>query len=245
MITFSLLHAYGRLGNQLFQIAACLGLAARTGDDVVLPYWEYSGAVMHPPRQVPSPIDIRGMFIYHEPGFPYRELPLKLNIDLRGYFQSYRYFEHIDAEIRKRFRFWRRSSLQQNTCAIHVRRGDYLHLAVHPVMPMTYYLESMDYMRSIGVTRFLIFSDDIAWCREAFKTDDVEFSRKSNCVSDLAAMSDCHHFIIANSSYSWWGAYLGDAEDKQVIYPGHWFAADYADYDTRDLCPPSWRRVAI
>lgn len=244
LITFSKLHAYGRLGNQLFQVATCLGHAAKIGSRAVLPLWHYSYAFSRPPAEV-SDLPLDSLTAYHEPCHGYRELPLEDNLDLHGYFQSHRYFEHIADEIRNRFRVRRRSGLCAGVCAIHVRRGDYINTAVHPVMPMTYYEEAMSLLRSQGVRRFRVFSDDLNWCREHFTAPGVSISRRQNEISDLAEMCDCEHFIIANSSFSWWAAYLGGSDERTVVYPSVWFSGPYAHYDTRDMCPANWLKLPV
>jgi hypothetical protein len=113
--------------------------------------------------------------------------------------------------------------------AVHVRRGDYLkHPAFH-VCDTAYYREAMGSLRAkLYEPRFHIFSDDPDWCRKTFMDDDTEVvdSGKAgeNPLHDLHLMSLASHHIIANSSYSWWAAWLGDKAGQQVIMPERWYA---------------------
>ena len=110
-----------------------------------------------------------------------------------------------------------------------MRRGDYLRIPVFHVCDEHYYLRSMQEMRArIPDAHFFIFSDDPEWCRTAFIDTDTEVidSASANPLHDLYLMSLAGHHIIANSSYSWWAAWLGDKPGQQVIMPERWNARD-------------------
>jgi len=118
-----------------------------------------------------------------------------------------------------------------NSVAVHVRRGDYLKLPAFRVCDASYYLRAINDMRSVVETpRFHVFSDDPQWCRETFIDQDMEVIENSaanlNPLHDLHLMSLASHHVIANSSYSWWAAWLGDKPDQRVIMPERWFAQD-------------------
>ncbi len=120
---------------------------------------------------------------------------------------------------------------QPNSIAVHVRRGDYLCIPVFQVCDESYYHQSMERMRAqVPDARFFIFSDDPEWCRSNFSEQDTEVvdsgDAASNPLHDLYLMSLAGHHIIANSSYSWWAAWLGDKPDQQVIMPDRWYAKD-------------------
>jgi len=120
---------------------------------------------------------------------------------------------------------------QPNSIAVHVRRGDYLRIPVFQVCDADYYRKSMNEMRArVPDARFFIFSDDPAWCRTEFCDPDTEVidsgEAATNPLHDLHLMSLADHHIIANSSYSWWAAWLGDKPDQQVIMPERWYARD-------------------
>lgn len=118
---------------------------------------------------------------------------------------------------------------QPNSVAVHVRRGDYLKLPLFHVCDAAYYHESMAEMRArVPDARFFIFSDDPAWCCGEFRDPDTEVIKSANSAAnplhDLYLMSLASHHIIANSSFSWWAAWLGDKPEQQVIMPARWYA---------------------
>jgi len=165
---------------------------------------------------------------------------------LFGYFQSWRYFASIEDELRAelvnllnegwgraaRATVARASCPQPTSVAIHVRRGDFLNHPDFQVCDMAYYQNAMDEMRErLGSPRFLIFSDDPAWCRQAFTGRDIQIidsgkAAAANPLHDLRLMSICPHHIIANSSYSWWAAWIGKTPGQHVILPPRWFNGD-------------------
>jgi hypothetical protein len=139
--------------------------------------------------------------------------------------------------------------------ALHVRRTDYLTLPHHPAIPLKYYFDALELMETrLGKSRkeckYLIFSDDPEWTVKQkwgvnFTVVNSRHVKESNGVPDnvldyidLLIMSKCHAFIIANSTFSWWGAYL--SRSKYVIYPDPWFASHLASEKTDDLCPDWW-----
>lgn len=132
-----------------------------------------------------------------------------------------------------------------NSVAVHVRRGDYLHHPVFKVCDSAYYQDSMRQMRArLPAARFFIFSDDPDWCRKIFTAPDVAAiigrrcaeeknaatsdrrheTTSTNPLHDLNLMSLASHHIIANSTYSWWAAWLGDKPGQQIIMPDRWYA---------------------
>jgi len=122
--------------------------------------------------------------------------------------------------------------------SVHVRRGDYLKLSDHhPACTLEYYDKAMS---KFDGCKFLIFSDDKKWCLENFNKENCEISFNSDAVEDLQLMSLCDHHIIANSSFSWWGAWLGRNKDKKVIAPKEWFGPAKNDHNTKDLYCKDW-----
>lgn len=157
------------------------------------------------------------------------------NIILEGYWQNEMYFKSIQSIIFEQFKlvekyhFTKPDLLISNNVqkiAVHVRRGDYLlkkNKTFHGVLPISYYLEALDYLRSkLYKPQFVFFSDDIPWCKKHFDFNDSSFSESDDEWEDLVKMKNCDHFIIANSSYSWWAAWLNDSEDKIIIAPKNW-----------------------
>lgn len=170
------------------------------------------------------------------------------NVDLYGYFQSEKYFKHIEDEIRKDFTFHQdvvescREILDnQEAISLHIRRSDYLHLqSFHPVPPIEYYIEALKKLPDVPV---LIFSDDIDWClmQSVFDPDRFFVSQANSAEHDMCFMSMCKYHIIANSSFSWWGAWL--ARSEKVIAPKIWFGPSLMDHDTSDLYCEGWETL--
>jgi hypothetical protein len=156
---------------------------------------------------------------------------------LFGYFQIPRYFESIADELRSElndlFKIEHSSEFRgltsNNSVAVHVRRGDYLNHACFQICDEVYYQKSMNDMRQhVSGAQFYIFSDDPRWCEKNFKDLDVAaiIGRRYNSspLHDLHLMSLASHHIIANSSYSWWAAWLGKKPDQFVIMPDRWYS---------------------
>lgn len=246
MITFSKIGSLGRLGNQLFQISAAIGLAKKNNDVAKFNKWEYSHYFKNPIDQNLTSSEIQSTI--NERSFNYTPLVHRKNSDLFGYFQSEKYFDNCKDLIRHHFEF--QDSLLfgnqieniSNSCSIHIRRGDYLNLQeYHPFPGLEYYRKSISYMKSRGVERFFMFSDDIPWCKEQFSEEnEITYIENNIDIKDLALMSVCKHNIIANSSFSWWGAWLNKNPEKIVIAPSIWFGPAKRGVITADLYCNGW-----
>lgn len=129
---------------------------------------------------------------------------------------------------------------------MHIRRGDYVSnsavLAHHGLLTPAYYDEAVNVMSSkLETPTLFIFSDDIGWVKENLFDDlDVVFVDSGSAELDLHLMSLCKHNIIANSTFSWWGAYLNTNMNKIVVAPKNWFSANI---NTDDLIPAEWIRL--
>lgn len=232
MITFKALGNYGHLGNQMFQIATTVALALRYNDKYVFPSWKYE-----------SFFNLHNCYSnnivtsneYNEPAFHYNEIPYKPNMNINGYFQSANYFNDFENEIRKFFTPKQEVPFQKGVASIHVRRTDYLNFPEHhPVPSMSYYESAME---QVGVNKFVVFSDDIAWCKQHFVGNQFEFSEGQHEVIDLVLQSKCEHNITANSSFSFWAAWLNNNIKKTVIMPKIWFGPALSMHNTKDLYP--------
>ena len=129
---------------------------------------------------------------------------------------------------------------QNNSVSIHVRRGDYLNLKNINVLDIDYYMKAVKYIRTIvEKPTFFIFSDDLEWCRSSFSflDDCIYVERTQSEIDDLRLMSFCQHNIIANSSFSWWGAWLNQNPNKTVIAPKGWLLNDPG---SSDVIPSDW-----
>lgn len=243
MITYPNLGKIGRLGNHLFQMAATIGAAEKHGDKYGFPRWHHE-----------SDFPISGCFHetleegpeYHETAFSYDPVPVKPGLRLHGFFQSEKYFEGRGDLIRHLLMphgvVGHRT--HEKTASIHVRRGDYFSLPDHhPILALDYYRRAIDRLRAAGVQRFLVFSDDLPWCRQNFKEPGVFVIPPMRPLKQLALTIECGHHIMANSTFSWWGAWLNPKPDKIVIAPARWFGPGYAHYDTKDLLPEGWIKL--
>jgi hypothetical protein len=185
------------------------------------------------------------------------EIPaLPDNVYLEGYWQSEKYFRKIEPLIRQEFRLRVAPGAivqelagrirESSGVSIHIRRGDFASNpatnATHGLCPADYYQRAIEKIsRQTKDASFWIFSDDPEWATENIITDHPSYyvsDHHFNNYEDLYLMSCCVHHIIANSSFSWWGAYLGSHPGKIVIAPKNWFKK--ADIRTTDLLPDSW-----
>ncbi len=248
--TFRQLGQHGRMGNQFFQVAATLGAAVRFGYRPQFPTWKTSEILTEHFDQRLDARRISGT--YNEPHFLYAPIPPTPNLDMFGVFQSPKYFAGYEELIRQYLRPSAKlrhaidsrfpQLLSKPTVALHVRRGDYVGLAHGFVnLPVEYYRAAMRLFPSDS--HFVAFSDDPAWCREAFKNDGVEVMSGNPGYADLYLMASCRHQIIANSSFSWWAAYLNPNPQKRVVAPAKWFGPALSENDERDLLPEAWIRI--
>ena len=257
MVSFVLLGDYGRLGNQMFQVATLLSVAKHKKTIPLLPlnsktkvFQAFNLECEHLNNE-----NIRYISqIYQEPSFHFNDEIFNIpdNCDIRGYFQSEKYFIDFREEIEKQFIFKEEimdkatkkvRDYPEERVGIHVRRGDYIKLfETHPPCSVDYYKRSMNFMREkIDNPFFLIFSDDAAWCKENFMDEDCKVLKNSSPEIDMCAMSLCDHQIIANSSFSWWPAWLNKNEKKIIIAPELWFG-NKGPTDTEDLLPSTWMK---
>ena len=209
-------------------------------------------------RMMPEFISVKTGF-YREKSFSFNErftrLPQQLVVD--GYFQSYKYFEAVKDVILNDFTF--RNPIADdyinllteiksvNSICVHVRRGDFLTDPMLGAKDGSYYSKAAEFMLgNVPDPHFYVFSDDIDWCEK-----NLKFSGPTRYIKDLPndiklrsyfeVMINCKHFIIPNSSFSWWAAYLSPNENKVVVAPALWF--NDANINTDDLIPANWTRL--
>ena len=263
MITF---YPIGRLGNLMFQASAAIGYAKQFGY-----HWGCPRDTREVPRFLeyfPLPITEGGGRRYNEHidafcpvhgthlnrcHFDFHPFQLRGdNITFFGFFQSMKYFQHCQETIKKVFALPHVAGFEDYV-SIHVRRGDYVkHAGSFPPITVDYVEQAMN---KINTGKFMVFSDDIAWCKGAFTHLDnsiqrFEYSEGRNEKEDLSLMASCGHHIIANSTFSWWGAYLGHNPDKVVVTPsgvrGNWFGMDGGvKKDCVDLLPEEWIKITF
>ena len=199
---------------------------------------------------------------YRERHFHFDPAVLELGGDvcLEGYWQSERYFADIAGLIREAFRFPEprsgpnlelgRRIRDVVAVSVHVRRGDYVADETthrwHGVCGIDYYRRAIEHIAErIERAEFFVFSDDPAWAQANLKFPTavtfVDHNPPERGFEDMRLMSLCRHHIIANSSFSWWAAWLAVNGDKIVVAPRRWFATD--ELDASDVCPADWLRL--
>ncbi len=263
MITFSKLGNHGRLGNQMFQYALLKSISLRNN---------YVFAIPKQNHQLIECFDIKckvydlenekiinglsKLNVVSESSFLFdsKILDIKDNCDIIGNFQTEKYFSMYRKEILNDFSFKQDikekclSMLEKmkkdnkQLVSLHIRRGDYVNLQnFHPLCTLEYYKNCIERFQN---AKFAIFSDDIEWCKSKFSfIDDVVYSESDNPYVDLCLMSMCDHNIIANSSYSWWAAWLNSNPHKIVYAPKNWFGDKYSHHDISDLLPQEWIKI--
>jgi hypothetical protein len=266
MISFNNLGNLGRLGNQMFQYASLRGIAANRGFNFCIPSENYFGIA--DPNVKNSDVNIHNTFnISHAKNqiTQYKSVEESLygfdqelfntcddETDLIGYFQSEKYFNHIEDEIRKDFTFSEElikncsdflDEIDSNreVISLHIRRGDYLNLqSFHPTPPIEYYEQALKEFQELPV---LIFSDDPEWClqQSLFESDRFLISELNTADFDMCMMSMCKYHIMANSSFSWWAAWL--SKSQNVIAPKVWFGPSLSHKDTSDLYCKGWKKL--
>ncbi len=238
MISFSQLGNLGRLGNQLFQIAVTVVTAKKNNENYIFPAWQYeSDFNLHNCFSSHIPITKT----YQEPHFHYAPLPAVKDTDLNGYFQSYKYWEGYEDIVKSIFEFKTPVRPLPGVTSIHIRRGDYINISqYHNNLSITnYYEKAMSIMAS---DHYFIFSDDINFCKTKFKGSQFSFIENGTAISDLELMSACENNIVANSSFSYWGAYLNKNINKKIIAPKQWFGPAI-QHNTNDLLPLDWIKI--
>ena len=183
------------------------------------------------------------------------------NLYLMGYWQSYKYFEEIKSLLQKEIRPKKplnphyQKYLDQirssQSAMVHVRRGDYVNLAsaakIHGFIGLDYYIKGMELLlEKNSNTQFFVFSDDLEWAKANLPYQEkcifIESLPSNDAViQELELMTHCQHHLIANSSLSWWAAWLGNNPDGLVICPAKWMNDSALDFN--DLLPTEWRRI--
>jgi hypothetical protein len=201
-----------------------------------------------------------GRNIYREPHFHYDPnfFSLRPPVFIDGFWQSPQYFQDIEPILREEFSV--KEELIQNmkekaremqarsSVAVHIRRGDFLKpkiKAYHGVMSAFYFEKAIGIIREQVPDAYVyFFSDDIEWVKQNLvvgRNSEFISGNNNSAIEDFYLMSKCRHNVIANSSFSWWAAWLNDNPNKIVVAPQKWFAEP--TIDTRDLIPREWIRI--
>lgn len=244
-------------GFELQRVFGCLADIATKSEVRGILGWQFSSGIRRIVARPGLAVIRRDGFVV-EPYFHYwpeiKNVPQDCYLD--GYWQSEKYFQDVTSVIRSDFTFKaplanRNVELaeqigQVNTVSLHVRRGDYAKNpktnATHGLCSLEYYRAAIQYVAvRVEQPYFFIFSDDIAWVKDHFKMDlpcqYVNDNHGAESYNDMRLMSLCQHHIIANSSFSWWGAWLNPSPEKIVVAPKKWFANDN---NVEELFPQGW-----
>ena len=231
-----IVYLQGGLGNQMFQYAAGLGAAKKLRCELLINNSFYKE---HKQRQyelgvfpISAPtFDNVTSELIEEKHFEYQEITK--NGMMVGYWQSEKYFDNVAEQVRAEFKL-PKHTIADDMVAVSVRRGDYLHLPDVFCSLDDYYTEAMEIFPD---STFVVFSDDPDWVEENLKWADIVV-KDNPAIVDLALLSCFKNHIIANSSFSWWGAWLANGDT--VVAPRNWFSCDY---NTKDLIPDRWIRI--
>jgi len=241
----------GRLGNQIFEIATAMAVALDNNVPYLVPNVAGGSECYfnHFPLFDPAIHKVENIDRERDHGF--KKIQYKPNLKIEGYRQSEYYFKHRRKEVLEAFKF--HYHFMEGIISLHVRRGDLLtHQKVTPIVKINFYDRAIKHFTDLGYSNFLIFSDDIPWCKENFK-QNVHFTFQENtegvteqetAKNELALMSCCEGQIISNSSYSWWGAWLNQNPNKIVIAPhkSQWFGA-FTRLNMNDVIPNEWIQI--
>lgn len=256
VISFRELGGLGRLANQMFQYASTRGIAANRNfdcafplpnDDIIL-YKCFKNTLKYS-KELPEYDRV------YPRGFHFDEMLFNEcagDRDILHYFQTEKYFKHIEDEIREDFKF---DDFIFNSCntyikqlfpnteiiSLHIRRTDYVKDETMYALPLEYYENALKMMPDN--LPIIIFSDDSEWCKnqELFSNNKFKIITTNNFFADLCMMTLCNYHIIANSSFSWWGAWL--AKSKKVIAPKRWFRYEKNTWSTEDVCCSGWIEI--
>lgn len=260
MIGFNALGKLGRLGNQMFQFASLKGIARNRGFEYCFPPSEnkneWADHQLLIPFKLSNTTRLNIQYIdFDRPTVGERQFSFDQNlfdncpdwVSIQGFFQTEKYFKHIESEIKGDFQFKNEilDPCQEiirnlnNPIALHIRRTDYVTNDNHTVLPLEYYDQALKLFDD--QCDVMIFSDEPEWCmnQNLFDSDRFMISESMDQYIDMCLMTLCSGHIIANSSFSWWGAWLSNS--KKVIAPSGWFKGSNNEHlDTSDIIPKSW-----
>lgn len=275
---------FAGLGNQLFMIFATVSYAIDYGIQYgilskmdktlngTITYWD---TILDAFKNDVITNDSSNGDVYNEPSFEYNTLPVNLSYNdcvIKGYFQSYRYFEHNYNEIVDKMGLIQKKNkikseyskyFVKKTIALHFRFGDYIYLQnLHCVKPPSYFIDAIVSLSNDLTARGENIEnyDILYFCEPGNDKYVSEFLKIIRCTvrktlsfikveDDIAdwkqmlIMSSCNHFIITNSTFSWFGAYFSDYENKIVYRPKNWFGPANSKKDTSDMCPQEWKVI--
>ena len=249
MITYSNLGKEGNLGNQLFQIASTIGIAEKNHQEYCFPFWEYSEYFEFQFNECSS---VENWTSVREKAFNYYDWEVSNgNYDLNGWLQSENYFSSVN--IKKVFQF--KSDFEnkllakyhylfaRKTILVTVRRGDFVNNPNYFQLSYKFYLTALLHQfNNLQEYNIIFTSDSISYCKKHFSfLPNVFFLENLKPIEQLCLGSKFDHYIISNSTFSWWMAWLGEKMETKIIRPIKIFDGDYSKKnDESDYFPIRW-----
>jgi hypothetical protein len=274
LTSFEILHhEKGRFGNQLFRIGTLIGESLKKNTEYFVPReWEHCSLFPNL-KNVISVNEIKNQItsVHRESNFGFHNIPETNGIlEIVGYYQSWKFFESYENEIRDSLSFPQeliekassRMSKDTTKLCVHIRWGDIYdrktkggHKGVenyHPVMTLQYYENAINFILSeTKIDEILVFTDNVDTKEfiegkfEKFGIKVVYFDYSDDFINDFISQILCDHFIIANSTFSWWSSFLSKNENKIICCPKEedWFGPSYTHMDRSTLLPLNWKRI--
>jgi hypothetical protein len=243
-----------RFGNQLFFVAGTIGIALKNNTSYSFgSQMGHGGTDYSIIFEKKIPVSNESFEnVYYQNGFNYSDISLTTDTEIKGYFQSEKFFKHCESVIKEQFKF-KESIVNevmelypniQNSASIHIRRGDYLNqLDYHPILDVNYYDKFISEHTS-DCEKIYVFSDDIEWCKTVFIGKRFVFPnfKQHNDLFSFILLSLSQKIAISNSTYSWWASWLNQNKNKQIYCFPHnkWFGKMYSNLNTEDVLPKEW-----
>jgi hypothetical protein len=257
MITFKKFGKHGNLGNQLHQIASLIGFSEKYNCELILPEWNYAAYFENFPQQgfIDTDVLIEEPFYHYTPQFwdSHREKLKTQNADILGWLQSEKYWQHCKEKVHQALSFKKNflhetkskfaEAFRKKTIAISIRRGDFVTNPNHFLLPVEFYLGALIKFFSDHTNySIIIFSDDLHFCKTEIRAlPHIYFAAGLSAIEQLCLMSLCDHFIISNSTFSWWGAMLGEKKDSIIIRSPYYADGELKEkIDFKDYYPERW-----
>ncbi len=253
MITFLRLGEKGNLGNQLFQIASSIGIADKNGHQYSFPAWKYS-EFLERPLPVLSEADAKNWTQIKEKQFSYYDWKLgDGNYNLEGWLQTEKYFQEVDIKHVFKFKKHFQDDLKEKfkylfsrkTILITIRRGDFVDNKYYFQTSYKYYFSALlKHFPDFEDYNIIFTSDDPDYCKYHFQfLKNAYFLEGLSAIEQMALASLFDHFIISNSTFSWWVAWLGEKENTKVVCPIRNFDGPYRKiYDETDYYCERWNK---
>jgi len=260
-VTFSNLGTYGELGNQLFEIAATYAYGLRFGREIVFPKWKCllsgNNYSQYFANKIVEKDPITPDIQYIEKSFTYNPIPAfsEKTVDLKGYFQTEKYFIDYKNEIIKLFQPIN-EIVEKINCfcykdSVSLQLRFYDRGAVDPVHQYYSSDENIEFLKTainyFGKNKtFIVTTNNVLKAKSMFRGyNNFIFLKDYNLssIEEFFVQTQCEHNIISNSSFGWWGAWLNQTPDKVIIAPKKWFKIEDEWHNSKDIIPNIWMKI--